>query len=211
MLNLKEEVQKRGYIAAHIKTDSIKIPNADEAIIEFVHEYGREYGYEFEHETTYEKFCLVNDAVYIARDPHGWEATGAQFKHPYVYKKLFSGEDILFDDLCETKNSNTGPMYIDVDYAKRAEKPEHLEDGMRFVGKTGRFVPVVEEFGGGTLYRVKEDKLYTVTGTSGYVWTEAAVAARVGLDIVNFDYADGLVEDALKAINKFGNYDDFVK
>ena len=211
MVNLKEEVQKRGYIAAHIKTDSIKIPNADEEIIEFVHEYGREYGYEFEHETTYEKFCLVNDAVYIARDPHGWEATGAQFQHPYVYKTLFTGEEVVFDDLCETKNSNTGPMYIDLDHAKREEPPKHLMDGMRFVGKTGRFVPVKPEFGGGTLYRVKDDILYTVTGTKGHAWTEASVAAEEGLDVVDVSYAERLAEEARAAIDKYGSYEEFVK
>lgn len=37
------EVQKRGYTVAHIKTDSIKIPNADKKIIDFVFEYGKEY------------------------------------------------------------------------------------------------------------------------------------------------------------------------
>ena len=29
MINLKHEVQKRGYTVAHIKTDSIKIPDAN--------------------------------------------------------------------------------------------------------------------------------------------------------------------------------------
>ena len=36
MIDLKHEVQERGYTVAHIKTDSIKIPNADKEIIKFV-------------------------------------------------------------------------------------------------------------------------------------------------------------------------------
>lgn len=113
MVNLKHEVQKRGYIVAHIKTDSIKIPDADEEIIKFVMDYGKLYGYDFEHEDTYEKMCLVNNAVYIAKHKDGsWTATGAQFAVPYVFKTLFSKEPIEFDDLCETK-SVTSSIYLD--------------------------------------------------------------------------------------------------
>ena len=105
MRTLQDEVQKRGFKVAHIKTDSIKIPDATPEIIEFVMDFGRQYGYEFEHEATYERMCLVNDAVYIAKYDNGeWTATGTQFQIPYVFKKLFSKEDILFDDLCETKS-----------------------------------------------------------------------------------------------------------
>ena len=43
MINLKHEVQSRGYTVAHIKTDSIKIPNADNDIIKFVMDYGKLY------------------------------------------------------------------------------------------------------------------------------------------------------------------------
>ena len=52
MIDLKHFVQERGFIAAHIKTDSIKIPNATPQIIEEVMEFGQEYGYTFEHEAT---------------------------------------------------------------------------------------------------------------------------------------------------------------
>ncbi len=113
MVNLKHEVQDRGYTVAHIKTDSIKIPDADEDIIKFVMDYGKLYGYDFEHEDTYEKMCLVNNAVYIAKHKDGsWTATGAQFAVPYVFKTLFSKEPIAFDDLCETK-SVTSAIYLD--------------------------------------------------------------------------------------------------
>ena len=134
MVNLKEEVQKRGFTVAHIKTDSIKIPGASPEIIDFVMQYGKRYGYTFEHEATYEKMCLVNDAVYIAKyatkeqcetlygkgnvpgdnKKHGgeWTATGKQFAVPYVFKTLFTKEPILFEDMCETFQV-TGSLYLD--------------------------------------------------------------------------------------------------
>lgn len=124
MINLRHEVTKRGFTVAHIKTDSIKIPNATPEIIQFVMEYGREFGYEFEHEETYGKMCLVNRSVYIARydKPHinketgaeeWWTATGKQFAVPYVFKTLFSHENIEFEDLCETFSVKEGDLYLD--------------------------------------------------------------------------------------------------
>lgn len=133
MVDLKEEVLKRGFTVAHIKTDSIKIPNATPEIIKFVMEFGEKYGYTFEHEATYEKMCLVNDAVYIAKYSdselcekeygyvpsdcvkHGgeWTATGTQFQVPYVFKTLFSKEPIKFEDMCETKSVKSA-LYLDL-------------------------------------------------------------------------------------------------
>lgn len=118
MVNLKHEVQKRGFTVAHIKTDSIKIPDATPEIIQFVMEYGKMYGYIFEHEATYDRMCLVNNAVYIAKYKDGkhageWTATGTQFQIPYVFKKLFTHEEITFEDMCETK-SVTGALYLDM-------------------------------------------------------------------------------------------------
>ena len=128
MVNLKHEVQKRGYVVAHIKTDSIKIPKADKEIIDFVMAYGKLYGYNFEHEATYDRMCLVNDAVYIAKyndDDHEfklstsekiktpWTATGTQFQIPYVFKTLFSHTPLQFRDRCESK-SVTSALYLDM-------------------------------------------------------------------------------------------------
>lgn len=118
MVNLKKEVQKRGFTVAHIKTDSIKIPDANPDIIQFVMDYGKRYGYTFEHEATYDKMCLVNDAVYIAKYKGGkkdgqWTATGKQFAVPYVFKTLFSREPIEFKDMCETF-SVSGALYLDM-------------------------------------------------------------------------------------------------
>ena len=141
MVNLKHEVQKRGFTVAHIKTDSIKIPDATPEIIQFVIDYGKLYGYNFEHEATYDRMCLVNNAVYIARyatiekccelygkeyvqsakdickdnkkHPYEWTATGTQFQIPYVFKTLFTKETIEFEDMCVTKSVDTA-LYLDM-------------------------------------------------------------------------------------------------
>ena len=115
MTLLKREVQKRGFTVAHIKTDSIKIPDATPEIQQFVLDFGKEYGYSFETEAEFEKFCLVNDAVYIAKTKDGeWTATGKQFAVPYVFKKLFSHEDIEFNDMCDTFSTTSGALYLDM-------------------------------------------------------------------------------------------------
>lgn len=203
MVDLKEAVQAQGFTVAHIKTDSIKIPNATPEIIEFVTEFGKKYGYEFEHEATYEEFMLFNDAVYIAKDEKGWHATGAQFQHPYVFKKLLSGEEITFDDLCETRSVVKGEIYI------------ATENERRFIGRIGMFVPVLEGAGGGALLRVNavpvtdketgavhtEIRDYAVTGTKGYNWMEAETVKKLGLeDQIDYAYFDAMLEKAREAI-----------
>lgn len=117
MVDLKYAVQEKGFTVAHIKTDSIKIPDATPEIIQFVMDFGKKYGYVFEHEATYDRMCLVNDAVYIARYKTDsgvgeWTATGKQFAVPYVYKTLFTREPIEFEDMCETMSVSTA-LYLD--------------------------------------------------------------------------------------------------
>lgn len=134
MIDLLYKVQEMGGEVIHIKTDSIKVVNPSEEIKNFIFKYGKRHGYTFEIEHIFEKICLVNNAVYIAKlseedaewqdakadaikkgkpIPTRWTATGTQFAVPYVFKKLFSHEEIEFDDLCETKQV-TGSIYIDM-------------------------------------------------------------------------------------------------
>lgn len=207
MVDLKYAVQEQGYTVAHIKTDSIKIPNADPYIIEFVTQFGQNYGYDFEHEATYDKFCLVNDAVYIAKKGDSWDAVGAQFQHPIVYKTLFSGEPIEFDDYCETKNVVQGAMYLDFNWD--APMATRKDDDMHFVGRTGRFVPVRKN--GAKLYRVKDDKSFAVTGTKHHIWIEAEMAKDLKESAIDKSYSENLVSDAIKTIEKFGSYEDLIK
>jgi len=199
MIDLKLAVQERGFQVVHIKTDSIKIPNATPEIIEFVTKFGEKYGYEFEHEVTYEKFCLVNEAVYIAKKQDGaWAATGAQFAHPYVFKTLFSREPIEFNDYSETKSVTTA-LYLDF-----------TGGDPQFVGRAGAFVPVREGTGGGTLLRGKDDVFHAATGTKGYFWKETQVVKELGLEEdIDDKYFTRLTDEAVAAISKFGDFEWF--
>lgn len=213
MIKLKHELEEMGAEVVHIKTDSVKVVDPTHEIERFIFDFGTNYGYEFEHEATYEKMCLVNDAVYIAK--YGWaadeelvgtwDAVGAQFAHPYVFKTLFSGEEIDFDDLCETKQVTQGAIYIDFEHDTPMVT---AKEGLKFVGRTGRFTPVQEGQNGGVLYRIKDDKHYKVTGTSGHLWMESDVARERGVK-VDMTYFLKLQDDAVGALNKYGDAQDF--
>lgn len=209
MVDLKHVVQDKGFTVAHIKTDSIKIPDASSDIISFISEYGKDFGYTFEHEATYDRLCLVNQAVYIARDKDGkWSATGTQFAVPYVFKTLFSKEPIEFADLCETKTvTGSSAIYLDMN----EDLPEGEHD-YHFVGRAGSFCPIKHGCGGGLLMREKDGKYYTVTGTKGYRWLESEVVQHLGKEgDIDHEYYARLVAEARKAIEQFGNFDEFVK
>lgn len=210
MILLKNECQKHGIPVAHIKTDSIKIPNATSDQIRFVMDFGKQYGYIFEHEATYERMCLVNNAVYIAKYTpeykHGkWTATGAQFQHPYVFKTLFSKEPITFDDFCETREVKTA-LYLDFNESK----PEGEHD-YHFVGRIGRFVPVRAGTKGGYLYREKDGKYYSVPGGTDWRWKEAELVKGLGIfDEVDEGYARSLVDDAIDNMSQYGDVEAFL-
>lgn len=206
MAELKHELQKRGYTVAHIKTDSVKIPEADEEVIQFVKDFGAKYGYEFEHEATYERMCLVNDAVYIAyEENHGWTATGAQFKHPYVFKTLFSGEETSKADLAETKEVKTS-IFLDMNENLGEDEHNYI-----FVGKVGSFLPVLPGEHGGILLREQNGNMHAVVGTKGYRWLETeTVLNRPGCK-VDFSYGQKLVDEAVKTLSKYTDVEEFCR
>ena len=226
MINLKHEVQRRGYTVAHIKTDSIKIPNVDNDIIEFIKKYGQMYGYNFDYEAIYDRMCLVNDAVYIAKyataekcekqwglipgdnAKHSgeWTATGTQFQIPYVFKILFSKEDLEFSDLCTTKSVSTA-LYLDMNENLNEEDHSYV-----FVGKVGSFCPIKEGCGGGILLRDAGDNKYAAAGGSkGYRWLEAEdVKAFDKEDEIDYGYFNDLVNEAKDKINEYGDFEWFV-
>lgn len=168
MTLLKREVQKLGYTVCHIKTDSIKIPDADEKVIDFVSNFGKEYGYTFDTEANFEKFCLVNNAVYIAKFKEPlvdkktgkeiwWTATGKQFAVPYVFKNMFSKDPIVFDDYCETFSTKTA-LYLDMnesldDVSMYEKELDKLEDKYKkgklsdttFESECERLNPLIEK------------------------------------------------------------------
>lgn len=211
MKTLQDEVEARGFTVAHIKTDSIKVVDPDEDISNFIIEFGKKYGYNFEIEHIFEKICLVNDAVYIAKcaeddpdDPGKWTATGTQFQVPYVFKTLFSHESIDFEDLCETKSVTTS-IYIDMN----EDLPEG-EHNYIFVGKVGLFCPIKPGCGGGELFREKDGKYYAVTGTKGWKWMEAEMVDTLHKeDYIDISYYNHLVDEAVDAISKYGDFEWF--
>lgn len=190
MIDLKHFVQDKGYLVAHIKTDSIKIPGSPPALIEEVFEFGRKYGYTFEHEATYSRMALVNKAVYICQ--YGWaekekkigtwEATGTQFAVPYVFKTLFSGEAIFIDDYFVTKQA-TAPIYL----------------GDKFIGKVAN---VYASKTGAEMSRVDGETRSAITGTKGYLWKLSSEFE--GKEDIDMEYYDNQLYEAVTAIDSIG-------
>lgn len=236
MINLKHVVQAQGYTVAHIKTDSIKIPDATPEIIQFVMDYGKMYGYTFEHEATYERMCLVNKSTYIAKyDTGEWTATGEQFAVPCVFKKLFSKEEITFNDMCETFAVSKGDLYLDMnenlpdvsmlekelaviskgdrEHDRQEELKKMIEEGhnMIFVGRVGQFCPVKPGCNGGILYRVHEGKNYAAPGSTGYRWLESEMVKTLEKEEdIDKSYYLKLIDDAIKDISEYGDFEWFV-
>lgn len=210
MINLKNECLDRGWPVVHIKTDSIKLANATQEMIDFVVDYGKRFGYNFEHEATYDRMCIVNDAVYIAHSKWGdhegeWTATGAQFAQPYVFKTLFSKEPIEFADTCETKSVTTA-LYLDMNEQLGDDEHDYV-----FVGRVGSFCPIKKGCGGGLLVREKNGKYYAATGSKGYRWLEAEVVKQTNKqDCIDLSYYKALVDVAKDDISKYGDFEWFV-
>lgn len=226
MINLKYEVQKRGYTVAHIKTDSIKIPDVDNDIIEFIKKYGNLYGYNFDYEAIYDKMCLVNDAVYIAKyatkdkcarewgfipgdnkkSGGKWTATGKQFQIPFIFKTLFSKEELEFDDFCLTKSVSSA-LYLDMNETLKDD-----EHNYQFVGKVGSFCPIKPGRGGGLLLRESgEDKFAAAEGTKGYRFLEAEDVLKLNKeDDIDKSYFVEMANKAIDSINEYGDYEWFV-
>ena len=202
MVDLKHFVQEQGFDVAHIKTDSIKIPRATPEIIEKVMEFGKKYGYTFEHEATYDRMCLVNKAVYVDYCDGHWSATGAQFQHPYVFKELFSKEELDIKDVAETKSVTTA-LYLN---NGSEENPE-----MEFVGKTGAFVPVNR--GGGILLREKDGNYHAASGSTGYRWVQFEAFKNAHpedwKEWVDWSYFEGLADTAKAAVGEYGDFEAF--
>lgn len=260
MVTLKHEIIKRGYKPFHFKTDSVKIADADDKIISFCMEFAKKYGYEFEHEATYEKICIVNGSTYIAKyadipEINGkhcgeWTATAAQFQQPYVFKTLFSHEEITFKDFCEIKEVK-GSMYLDMnedlpdvsifenvksirdkvfikqkeltkseqrlfdEYEKYsdADIQKEIDKGhcYHFVGKVGEYCPIKSGCGGGELVRFDSEKYSAVTGTKGYRWLESDTVKQLGkFDDIDKSYYVNLVDEAVKDISQYGDFEWFV-
>ncbi len=238
MRTLQDEVVNRGYSIVAIKTDSIKIANADKEIVDFCLQFAERYGYKFDHEAMYDRICQINDADYIAKYANAdlcksiygyipgdnakatkkgemWTATGKQFQIPYVFKTLFSKEKVDFEDLCEAKEVKTA-IYVDMN-----ETLHEGEHDYHFVGKVGNFCPIKPGCGGGVLVRQNTDKegnvkYDSVTGTlkpdkTPYRWLESeAVKALQKEDDIDKSYYRALADKAIDFISEYGDFERFV-
>ena len=230
MKTLQDKIEAKGFDIVAIRTDSIKIVSPTKEIIDFCMEFAKSYGYTFEFECVYSKICQIDKTNYIARyatadycqEKYGyvpdenkelggeWTETGATFQVPYIFKTLFTHKPIVFDDLCETKEvKKSGAIYLDMN--ERLPEGEH---NYIFVGKVGQFTPVKNGANGGELV-VKTDtgKYNSVQGASGYRWMESEVIRKLysdPFDIVDMDYYTKLADEAVDAINKYGDFEWFV-
>lgn len=235
MKTLFDEVTAKGFRIIHVKTDSIKIAEATPEIIQFCMDFAKKYGYTFEHEATYEKICLVNNAVYVAKaatpewcqqtygylpeenepsylEENGyWTATGTQFQVPYVFKTLFSKQPVDFEDKCEVKSSKEGALYLDFN-----EEMAEGEHNYRFIGKVGQFTPMKNGAGGAKLLAKREDKktgetkYVNASGATEYRWMESEMV-RISnkQDLVDENFYISLVDDAKAAVSKYGDFEWF--
>lgn len=208
MIDLLTALQEMGATVVHIKTDSIKVANPTPEVANFIVEFGKKYGYDFEIEHVFQKMCLVNNAVYIAKlSPNDedyeelaktghWTATGAMFLAPYTFKTLFSHERIDSDDLAIVKSVQKGAMYLDTGTKQT------------FVGRNGCFISVRN---GASLVCKKPgvDKASYVTGTKGYGWMEYA-EYNIDRHEPDYSYYDDEVNKAVQTMLKFGDVEAFV-
>jgi len=250
MVTLKAEVEKRGFHVISCKTDSLKVVDPSPEIEEFIFNFGKDYGYNFEIENVFERICLVNTSTFIAKcadddpdTPGQWLAKAEQFAVPYLFKSLFTHEDLTFRDFCETFSVKEGDIYIDMNEgypdvtALEKEKKKYQDDYRKgtlsdttfekkmaeldpeiakghnyiFVGRVGLFSPIQEGKGGGVLYRYKDGKYFAMQGTKGYRWLESDdVKALHKEGDIDISYYDKLCDEAIKAIEKYGDFEQFV-
>lgn len=191
MVDLKFAVEAEGYQVCHIKTDSIKIPNADDYIVDFVMKFGKrpEYNYNFDHEHTYKRMALINNAVYIAQlEDDAWAPTGAEFANPYLLKRVWTKEELVDKDFFITKQSK-GHIYL----------------GNEFVGKVGSIYASLT--GEECMWTEDNENFKSVTGTKGFKFKQTS---EFNYEDIDFDYYDKVAIAGLKKIIKIGDINQIV-
>ena len=186
MVDLKFAIEEQGYKVCHIKTDSVKVPNADEKIIQFVHDFGKQekYNYKFEHEHTYKRMALINNAVYIAQlEDDSWSPVGAEYANTYLLKRVWTKEELVDRDFFITKQSK-GHIYL----------------GDEFVGKVGSIY--ASKTGAECMWTEDDENFKSVTGTKGYLFKQTD---QFDIEDVDFSYYDKVAVDGLKKIMKVGD------
>jgi hypothetical protein len=100
---------------------------------------------------------------------------------------------------------------------RKCERVEELRElidkghNYRFIGKVGQFCPIKAGCGGGLLMREKDGKYYAATGSKGYRWLESEMVQELKKEAdIDRSYYDDLVNEAVKSISKFGDFEWFV-
>ena len=185
MIDLKLALQEKGVQVVHIKTDSIKVVDPTTEINDFIFEFGKRYGYEFELEDTYTRLALVNKSTYVCENEAGeWDATGAQYKEPFVFKMLFSKEELSREDFFQTKQVRNASLYLGEDFI-------------------GSLAEVYASQTGKDVLRVTDDKKGYVAGTKGFKWRLSN--DWVGKEDVDMLYYKGLIDKAIENIEQVGD------
>jgi hypothetical protein len=191
MIDLKHYLDSIGIEVVHIKTDSVKIVGDTPEMLNLLNTFSKPYGYTFGKEGCYEKVSIVNDADVIGKlVGSGWDATGARFSKPVVFKKLFTKEALTIKDFEEVRAVKKGAIYLDFG----------TESKRVFVGRIGAFVPVKRN--GGILYRHNEGKDFAVADTKGYFWLPSDVVTD--LNEVDMSYHLSAVEKAIDKLESVG-------
>lgn len=248
MMMVKQKLNEAGFNVIHLKTDSFKIPDLEpnsareKEAFELVQSYARQFGYNFDYEANFSRLALVNKAVIIGEHgPKGdawmsdkyaksighWEAIGAQYAIPYVYKKLFSGEvieendypifksaksAIFLGDTFVGKNANVYPSLTgrelmrtgEVDIAKRVQT-QWLKavDPVKGAAHVGIPVEEYERIVNNNFTPEMVTTYNSVTGTKGYNWE--LWNNFKGIDDLDIGYYEKLVEEGVENIYKVGD------
>ena len=127
---------------------------------------------------------------------------------PYIFKKFFSKEEVIFDDYIQKKSvSSPAVIYLDFD--------ENLPEGeliILYVGRVGGFIPVVPGANVVNYIALKMVSYSAITGTKGYRWKEAEVVKELNQeDQLDITYFHELAKKAIAAISKYGDFYEFAE
>ena len=189
MVDLRFYLEDLGYNVVHIKTDSVKVADITDECVQLIHEFGArpEYNYKFDYEDKYSRLALINNAVYICQSnmkkPGKWSATGAEFRDPYIFKRVWTKEELTAKDFFLTKQSK-GHIYL----------------GTEFVGKVGSIY--ASKSGEEALWTTDEENFKYLTGTKGYRFKQSEDFVFTDIDM---DYYDAAAIKGLKKIMKVGD------
>lgn len=192
MIDLKNAVQEKGWKVVHIKTDSIKIANQTPEKIQFVQDFGLKYGYNFAVEHVYDKFGLVNKAVLIGhiednpewgKESNTWSAIGAQYADPYVYKTMFTKEELVDHDFAQVRQSNAGSIHLGDEFIGSI--------GELYASNTGSEATVTSKNA-----KTGEPEVKALTHTKGFLWSK--YSEFKGKEDIDMNFYDSLVQKGIK-------------